>query len=510
MLLKRILATTFLLVTLHLSLFSQTDSSFRKSDSVYKAKIFKFNNSLQIHSNLLRAQDEVDRLNDAASGKGRLLSNKNYSAFFDKYFTLLSFEKESLPDGNSASFKTSANETRMNLNLSHKKAYTITNVGAELNLSSNTGSIFSGGDLTANSTYYIKTSLLNSGFNKLWYDYDRRNEMLIRRDYRVNEIKREYNSNFVIKYSAIVLQLKTADSIIAALYDKQMASQTKTLNQADEVLLLKTIEEKAKYKKALADAGLDGNIEEKIEAVKSQLDKEIYEIELSSNAWTAFRIGWFSGSVSYTKDKYLTYDKNGPFEKKVGERLFDKWSLTANYNFLYERNSWWQQIKHPRGLKSIYFAASWTGSKDNNFSQIKETDFTTRQIFLRNNIASGDSTLEVVSTQKVKDVTGKMFQTEWNNTLGLQSTLIFGKSNFWGINLATTGTFSKFRGPLFNGRAGILFRFIDSNDGKAKVNFEIFVQLRDWADNLRTNKNTWERKVIGFTTTVPFNKVFFK
>ncbi|MEJ8843129.1 hypothetical protein WG954_12130 [Lacibacter sp. H375] len=507
MLFKRILATTLLLLTLQLSLFSQTDSSFRKSDSVYKAKIFKFNNSLQIHSNLLRAQDEVDRLSDAASGKGRLLSNKNYSAFFDKYFTLLSFEKEGLPDGNSASLKTSSNDTKMNLNLSHKKAYTITNVGADLNLSSNTGSIFSGGDLTANSTYYIKASFLNSGFNKLWYDYDRRNEMLIKRNYRVNEIRQEYNANFVIKYTAIALQLKNADSIIAALYDKKMAG---SFSEDDKVLLIKTIEEKAKYKKALADAGLEGNIEEKIEAVKTQLDKEIYEIELSSNAWTAFRIGWFSGSVSYTKDKYITYDKNSLFEKKVGERLFDKWSLNASYNFLFERNSWWQQKIHPRGLRSIYLSASWTGSKDNNFSQIKETDFTTRQIFIRNTIASGDSSLEVVSTQKVKDITGKTFQTEWNNSLGIQSTLIFGKSNFWGVNLSTTGTFSRFRGPLFNGKAGILFRFIDSNDGKSKVNFEVFMQLRDWADNLRTNKTTWERKVIGISTTVPFNRVFFK
>lgn len=507
MLRKRLLAITIALLFLHFNLFSQTDTSFRRSDSVYRSKIFSFNNALQIHSNLLRAQDEVDRLSDAASGRGRLLSNQNYSAFFDKYFTLLSFEKEGLPDGNSASLKTSSNDTKMNLNLSHKKAYTITNVGADLNLSSSTGSIFSGGDLTANSTYYIKASFLNSGFNKLWYDYDRRNEMLIKRNYRVNEIRQEYNSNFVLKYSAIVLQLRNADSTLAALYDKKMAG---SLTEDDKSLLLRTIEEKVRLKKALSEAGLDGNIGEKIEAVKTQLDKEIYEIELSSNAWTAFRIGWFSGSVSYTKDKYITYDKNNPFEKKVGERLFDKWSLTASYNFLFERNSWWQQVTHPRGLKSIYFSASWSGSKDNNFSQIKETDFTTRQIFVRNNIASGDSSLEIVSTQKVKDITGKTFQTEWTNNLGIQSTLIFGKSTFWGINLATNGTLSRFRGPLFNGKAGILFRFIDSNDGKSKVNFEVFMQLRDWADNLRTNKTTWERKVIGISTTVPFNRVFFK
>ncbi|NJO24714.1 MAG: hypothetical protein HC867_01410 [Bacteroidia bacterium] len=89
-----------------------------------------------------------------------------------------------------------------------------------------------------------------------------------------------------------------------------------------------------KLKKVLTDANLDENSGEKITKLKAQIDKEIYEIEVNANAWTNIRLGWFSGGVAYTKDKYATYDSTRPFEKKIADQLFDKWSVMGTFNFL--------------------------------------------------------------------------------------------------------------------------------------------------------------------------------
>ncbi|NJO24715.1 MAG: hypothetical protein HC867_01415 [Bacteroidia bacterium] len=223
--------------------YSQTNKAFIKNDSALKSNLEFINNALHIYINLLNAEDAVDRARDEANRSGRLLADRYYPLFFDKYFTLLSFEKDGLPDGNSASLKTSSNETKLNLNLSYKKLFTIINIGADLNLSSNTGSIFSGGDLTANSTYYLKFSFLKSEMNKLKYDFDRRNGMRIKREYKMNEITQEFNSHYVIKYSAILKQLRIVDSTINVLYDKQTTNQNRTLNTADETQLIKLLEE---------------------------------------------------------------------------------------------------------------------------------------------------------------------------------------------------------------------------------------------------------------------------
>jgi len=500
----------FLFITGSYMLQAQDVKPYIKIDTLYQKKITAINSTLLKHLTVLKAEDDLDLAKDAANGTSRLFSSRYYLAFFDKYFTLMSFDKEGIPEGNSVSLKTSSNDTKLNVNLSHKKKATIVNAGADLNLSNNTANIISGRNVTANSTYYLKFSFLKTGLNKLKYDLDRRDAMRITRTVKMTELTHEYNSVFKIKYSLLSTKLRAEDSIITALYEKQMAAADKTLSTADQATLIAAVDEKAKAKKAITKAGLEESAPEKAEKIKAQVDKELYDIELGANAWANFRMGWFSGAVSYTKDKYVTYDASRAFEKKVGEKLFDKWSITGNFNLLFERNSWYHNENIPKGFKSIYLNLGWTIARDNNFSSIKESELVTRQTFVRGPQASGDSTIEVVSTQKVRDITGKTFKTNWSHTVGFQSTVILGKNDFWGLNMGINGIFNPLEKPQFNTRGGLLFRFIDTNDGKSKVNFEIFLQLRDFSDNLNSGKSAWQRKIIGISTTVPFNKVFFK
>jgi hypothetical protein len=66
-------------------------------------------------------------------------------------------------------------------------------------------------------------------------------------------------------------------------------------------------------------------------------------------------------------------------------------------------------------------------------------------------------------------------------------------------------------GTTFNSRFGLLFRFMDSSDQKSKVNFEVFLALTDFNNINKSKKDdVWDRRTIGISASVPFQKVFFK
>jgi hypothetical protein len=87
---------------------------------------------------------------------------------------------------------------------------------------------------------------------------------------------------------------------------------------------------------------------------------------------------------------------------------------------------------------------------------------------------------------------------------------MLGQNQFFGINATAAGEFAHTRQPVFNTHIGLLFHFLDASDEKSYVNFELFLAFSDMTDTAEKGKSVWQRKTVGITAAVPFQKVFFR
>jgi hypothetical protein len=437
------------------------------------------------------------------SSEDRYFSTAAYDRFFDKYFTLLNYERSNFTEGNSAALDIKENESRLNLTLSHKVKSSIFSVGTAVNITDNSGVLFSGSGPSAGTQFSVNHSFLLRNFRLLEYFEENREQNYIERKHILDSLELLYK----LKNPGQIRQLlqKKAD------LEKKKNDLENQLSTAPEArkdslreLLVNTVDDILKNREDLRSFSQLLVYDDFVAALQKVTDDLSTERELLNKGVTSFRLRWISYGITYRRDNYATWDSTLSMAERVDEQGFNKWSLSAAYNFVYQRTKEYMAFNKRRTLNSLYLSGVYSLIRNNNFSGISDQDY-----FLRKQTIQADTLYELSSNKKLKDISGKKFEEHFDHQFALQGTALFGQKGFFGFNLRQELVVGK-NLPVYNSRIGTLFRFIDSKDEKSKVNFELFLLLSDLADNKASNKSTWQRKVIGIAATVPFTKVFFQ
>lgn len=410
-------------------------------------------------------QDTVDQ---------RFFSRKAYDLFFDKYFTLINYQRETFTDGNSAALKISEDKTNLNLTLSKKAQNFIFSIGTILNVSDQSGTLFTGNKPTAGTQFFFNQSYLLSGKRLLKFEDDERQSNYQKRLQVVDSVANLYTIRNPVYISVLLRKLAEADSAIEKTQGELMRAVGKDTVLKYQEALVKAIDEKEKLKNELKKIDSEGTPKKIGKTIVSASDKIALAKELETSGVTIFRMQWFSIGGSYRKDTYGTYDSLLHFDKRIGEKQFDGIALNGSYNFYWQRTEDWIAFRKTRGFNSFYGNINYTASKSNSYADITETTLS-----IINSISSHDTTYEFSSQQKLRPFAGKSFNELWVHRIGLQTTGMLGMKQFFGLNLSGNAELAKTREPVFNTRLGLLFRFIDSEDEKSRVNFEVFLSLKD-------------------------------
>ena len=469
------------------------------------------------------------------------LSPQAFDRFFDKYFTLLKYERESFTEGNSAALNVDDKASRLNLNLSYKKNSGIITVGTALNISDNSGLIFSGDKPTAGTEFTLSYSrllltsrLINFNGPKMFTNWAKRRE-LIDSVWRVHSqrnptyghiIKRQWstiNTNiprFETSIQALQIHItRFTDSLNSV--NQQLVSSSDTIryrnfsdtlridNNALSLLqdsLVSALDKRAKLVQELTT--LNDTTKSATEIAKA-IEKSVRKIEIQEQLETdgvnSFLMTWLTGGINYRRDNYVTYDSTLQFSKRIGKQLFDKWTFNGAINFLWQRTNTWIEFLNSKFINSFYLNVNYSLVRTNNFEKLDEQGLNVLQSVSQNNVV-----YEFSSSKKIRDISGRSFSSSWIHKPGIVATLLFGKKQFWGLNLSQSSQFEKHQSPIFNFRTGLLFRFKDSEKENSMVNFEFFFAFNDLGDTKDEGKSVWQRKQIGISTTVPFKKVFFR
>jgi hypothetical protein len=262
-----------------------------------------------------------------------------------------------------------------------------------------------------------------------------------------------------------------------------------------------------KKKKALQDAKAidDGTMaDDFIPGLAKKAEELSIEKQLETEGVTYFRFRWLTGGASYRKDSYTTYDSLLSFAKRIDSRDFDKWTLKLAYNFFWQRTDAWIDYIGSKFINSVYFNLNYSLVRINSFEDLKDQTLSITRVRVQN-----DTTYEFASQKKVKDISKKTYSNDWMQQVGGTLTAMMGKKQFFGLNLSSQTEITSDK-TVWNERLGLLFRFLNSEKDKSKVNFELFLALNDVSDEAKTNKSAWKRKEIGVSLNVPFEKVFFR
>lgn len=443
------------------------------------------------------AQDSTDTL---------FFSPKAYDLYFDKYFTLINYERETFTDGNSAALKMSDNSTRLDLTFSTKVRNSIFSASTGLNVADNTGTLFSGSRPTAGTQFALNNSILISSQRSLGFDDGLRFQNYEARRAIIDSV---YRLHVLANPHALpVLQgkLKTIQEKIAG-YRAQI-SRTQGI-QAEQVKyqdsLVSALASQEKLSKELAALVTYGYPVELAEAIMAKTQKVSRRRELLNPGTTLFQMVWLSMGVRYRRDNYKTYDEDLALRNRVGQQAFDGWGFTIGPNFYLQKNPDYHVFLPKKFLHSLYANVNYSFAATNNFLALKENTLTTLK-----SVSSNDTTYQFASDEKLRNITGLSFEKYYVHKIGFQVSGMFGKRPFWGLNFTSDVAISGETKPAYNTRLGALFKFIDSADQKARVNFELFLRLADLTDIGESGDSAWQRREIGITTSVPLQKVFFR
>lgn len=452
-------------------------------------------------------QYRIDQLTELSndSAQERYFSKGAYDRFFDKYFTQIKYERESFTEGNSAALNITDNKTRLNLTLSQKTNNWIFSLGTALNISDNTGMLFSKDKPTSGTEFSGSFSYLPQHLRFLKYqgpdqdnNYRKRHDLLDSL-YDIYYLK---NPNYA---DLLLEKIKNLDRLYYR-YDSIVANERNpVIKAAFKDSLVATIDKRIKANQEAQS--LDDGITT-AEDFKSVLIKKAEELkinkQLETDGVTMFRFQWFTGGVSYRRDAYSTYDSLLSFSKRINSKDFDKWTLNATYNFFWQRTDSWIAFRDSKFINSFYANINYALVRSNSFEDLKDQTLSITRARVQN-----DTTYEFATQKKVRDISKKEYTTNWTHRIGVVGTAMMGKKQFFGLNVSGQ-TEIKPESTVLNTRLGLLFRFKDSETEKSKVNFELFLSLADLSDEGKTNKSAWERKEIGISANVPFQKVFFR
>jgi hypothetical protein len=443
----------------------------------------------------------------------RYFSRVAYDRFFDKYFTQMQFERETFTEGNSAALKVDDKTTTLNLTLSHKTNNKIFSVGTVVNVSDGSGVLFSGNKPTSGTELFTSLSYLFNSQRKLSFQGNhmernwRKRKHILDSIEMVHAIKIPWQAQKLykdtIRYNSNLIRY--TDSLHKERPDiTLMAQDSKKVIYRDSIVLTTELLYKATEELQKLDDGIEFE-EDLAGAITDAADKLAIQRELETPGVTVFRLVWASGGIRYRKDNYATYDSNLVFSKRIGEKLFDKWTFKGSINFLWQKTDAWLKFNEVNFISSFYGNVSWALARSNSFQDLKEGNLS-----LLNSISNNDSVYEFSKPYKLRDISNKTFTQHWVHTPSITLTPIFGTKQFFGLNLITSAEFKKGSNPIFNFRSGLLFRFKDSEKEKSFLNFEIFFSFQDLTDTQQSGKSAWQNKQIGVAANIPFQKVFFR
>ncbi|MFT3682281.1 MAG: hypothetical protein QM791_18555 [Ferruginibacter sp.] len=479
--------------------------------------ILTYNSSSQDTTGLSRRlkqiSDSVQRFRIVAlTMLGNDTINENYFSkpgfdfFFDKYFTLMKYDRESFAEGNSASLTTDDKANRIDLSLSYKKSNNIFTLGTALNISDKSGLIFSDSKPTSGTEFSFGYSSLTSFFKVLNFRGPEMRSNWRKRLALIDSISTVHIDRNPLYGEVIKRKLETVDADIS----RQQASLRATKDNARiSVLqdsLVQSFDKRTKLNQEFETLNQNGKSAEVItENIIETGKKRQIQLEMETDGVNSFYMQWVSFGLKYRKDQYATYDSMLAFSQSIGKQDFEKWTITGSFNFLWQRTDSWIKFLKSRLINSAYFNVNYTLMKTNNYEDLSEENLSISQIRVQN-----DTTYEFSTSKKLRNISGKKFESTWMHQLGIVGTMIFGKKQFWGLNLSATGQFKKTSSTVLNSRIGLLFRFKDSDTEKSTVNFEFFFSFNDMTDTKEIGKSIWQRKQIGVSTNIPFKKVFFR
>jgi len=447
-------------------------------------------------------QDEIK----SDSSKKWILSSKAFDRYFDNYFTLINYDRESFTEGNSATLKITENSTRLSLSLSHKGRNYIFTAGTVLNVKDNSGLLFSQDKPTTGTQFFINNSFIlkQGGGTSLKYDFDKRNENYLNRRKILDSLETEYvYKNFsqlkvlTAKLDALNKSVEENKRMIKAISDEKSVMKYREA-------LLEDLEKQDKIRKSIEAISFTEDPQEKYKALKKVFDEQIVKRQLETGGINSFRLGWITTGVSYKRDNYATYDSTLEIKARISEKPFDSWAFNGVYNVYWQRNPEDIKFKNKKGFNSLYGGISYAVGRTNNFAEMSESSLSIAKTYQQN-----DTIYQLKSDKKLRDISKKAFNSYWVHRIGIQGTGMIGMKQFFGINLSSNVEISEEK-PKYNSRLGLLFRFQDSENQKSIVNFEIFLALNDITDIKNKGGSVWERKEIGISAAVPFQKVFFR
>lgn len=437
----------------------------------------------------------------------RAVSSGSYKRYVDQYFTYLSYNRGVLPTGTSASLELADKETQLNLNVSRKAegkrgGLLLMTAGVIAKLDNNVSQLFNGSTPQSGTSFFgnfafmpakahlkYATNIINEDgeLTDVLADINRK-----RRQFK-DAFCYKYGVEYVKKYSCLIERWVELDKI---------SVDSITCKEA-----LPIIKEKEAIEKSLKDAGLlDKNAEKISREIFDEYKNQMYELEIEDESWISVRFFWFSGGIIYTRESYDTYNNNELLAKRFSTQDFDALGFRISANWFKEK------INDPGLVQAQYFNLSYAPARTNNFSGLKSQDVV--RIIEKNQ--NSDTTYAFQATRKAKDITGKSYETNWKHVFSTTYTAMFGENKGTGINLQGQLVVSPISKPIYSTHLGILLRLLNNNydptdkKSKAKINFEVFVELPDMTDVAGSNKSMLENSVIGINTSVPFNKIFFK
>lgn len=440
------------------------------------------------------------------SAREQYFSRRAYDRFFDKYFTQIKYERESFTEGNSAALKVADNKTSLNLTLSHKSQNSIFSAGTSLNITDNSGVIFSGDKPTAGTEIFGSFSFLFPSLRKLWFDgKDMANNY--RKRFNLVDSLWRVNSKRNPAYAQLLLaKLHTYDSLFHRYDDSTSHPSPSTNIQLYNDSLVSIIDKQVKARQELEsfDNGRTSAAGIAESVIKYAEDASVAK-ELATDGVTSFYMGWLTTGLSYRRDDYATYDSLLLFSKRIADQNFDKWSINTAFNFFWQRTDSWIAFRKSRFVNSFYANINYSLVRTNTFQDLDELSLSAIRTRTQN-----DTSYQFANTKKVRDISGNTFSQGWLNKIGFAATAMMGKKQFFGLNISGSTDIRRNHFPVLNSHVGALFRFKDSEDEKSIVNFELFFAFNDMTDTKQKGKSVWQQKQIGISATVPFKKVFFR
>jgi hypothetical protein len=436
----------------------------------------------------------------------RLFSPDYYNQFFSKWLSYVNFAKDGYPDGNSVLLAPSSSSTRLRTTLARKMSNVVFNAGAEANFNNNIANVFTKKDVTSATSFFSSFSILPNMSRKIRYDVDRGSQNDIDKLVLLDKILASAQKRYQVDYPV--------DSVAYT----QLWDSVTAIKQAGKTPSPKLLVDYYAARDKLSAYGFNENegfydagfFRARIKAVKDSIQQVFDSIALNNDAIVNFKFSWFSGSFTYTRNDYTTYNGNAPFTKRIGDVPFDSLAFNAGFNFLFERTEKYQDhhgtnFWDKKWLRSVYFTANYNVARDVNYAHLNSVNVLGTQT-----VPGGTDTAYLLQSQnKAINITNIPKVTGWLHTFSVKTIVVLTKSELMGFDVGFNAGYGKLVQPIYSGQLGVLFRFTDSQNQKSKVNFELFLQLPDMADSQHSGQSTWDRKVVGINASIPFNKLFF-